>query len=412
MILLQVLQYGFLAFCFTFITHNATAHKSTNAVTKAQKRCHQGPHRPLSSTEPIPVRRDFDQLRVFQSYDPATDTWTKIEDFEAVDILEDAAEQREDRYIYYSFWAYDAAKNCWHKVDIRDHGYRLGGIAAIESTEHAETAPHKSSSFWKTLAFGCSLGTGPTFYHNKITRCRITERDGIFFLQTAPEAQNKEGYRMNWFGAGYQKTDDLRNGSPGDVSIQDAGGEIVFKGVGWNIPITLLTHYTFFKRCRLGAGCTFEINHLRKLAPKKGATVLGPFTVQQEHAWFYHMGWFGMAGLKIIHEPHQDVIVDVRIGQNYNAGATPRHLLGKKRYVDQGWLLGVGVAYEHRLNSYFRLLLRLAGDWKRHNGTPPDIHASPPLVKLHPVAVHLDLGVHVSFGKDIEDGTQYRENGS
>ena len=68
----------------------------------------------------MPLVCNFDQLRSFKSYDPATNKWYTIEDFETVDILEDTTAQREDQYIYHSFRAYDAVKDCW-QVDVRSY---------------------------------------------------------------------------------------------------------------------------------------------------------------------------------------------------------------------------------------------------------------------------------------------------
>jgi hypothetical protein len=79
-----------------------------------------------SPAYPIPVERNFNKLRDFYSYDPATDKWSTIEDFDTVEILEDPNDLRAERYLYYEFWAYDMITRYWHKVDIRDHGYKLG----------------------------------------------------------------------------------------------------------------------------------------------------------------------------------------------------------------------------------------------------------------------------------------------
>jgi len=413
-ILTPMLKRGFFVLIFVSFAQDAAAHKAVNLGTKTQKSTAQvSKNAPSSSAEPVPVVRDFDKLRIFQSYDPATGKWSTIEGFETVNILEDTTVQREDRYIYHSFWAYDAVTDCWYKVDIRDHGYRLGKLAATESTE-AATVPQKSSRFWKNFALGLSVGAGPTLYQSKIAHCSITERDGVFFLQTAPGKQDKKSYQINWFGAGYTECGDPEAGSQGKLGIRktDIGKKIVFRGIGWNIPIKLFTHYTFFKRLRIGAGCELEINHLKELTPKENASSLKPFKVKLDHEWFYNIAWFGLMGFKVIHEPHQDVIVDLQVGRNYNAGATLNHLFGGKGHLYDGWLLGAGVAYERRLNNYFRFLTRLSGDWKIHDDTPSSIADAQASVKLHQVAFHLDLGIQVSFGKDPEEDKRTEELGA
>jgi hypothetical protein len=190
-----------------------------------------------------------------------------------------------------------------------------------------------------------------------------------------------------------------------------AGEKIVFKGTGWNIPIALFTHYTFFTRLRLGAGCAFEINHLKELVPKEDASYLQPFRIQLDHQWFYNIAWFGLLGFKIIHEPHQDVILDFQLGRNHNTGASLNDLFSKTGYFYDGWLYGAGLAYERKLSDHFRLLTRLSCDYKVHDDTPFGIDDVRTSVKLNQLAWHLDLGIQVSFGKKTEEDAKTEELG-
>ncbi len=167
--------------------------------------------------------------------------------------------------------------------------------------------------------------------------------------------------------------------------------------------MALFTHYTFFKRLRVGAGCELDLNYLKELSPKGSASQLKPFKIQPAHQWFYNIAWFGVLGFKVIHAPHHDVIVDFQLGRNYNAGIAPQGVFNGRGHLYDGWLLGVGMAYERKLNNYFRLLTRLSGDWKLHNDVPSNINDPQVSVKLNQVAVHLDLGIQVSFGKNTED---------
>jgi hypothetical protein len=396
----------FLALLFVLLAQDVAAYKVANSVMPSKVNATQAQHHRVALSGALPVIRDFDKLRGFQSYDPATGKWSTVEDFETVDILEDITEQREDHYIYRSFWAYDVATNCWHKVDIRDYGYQLRRPTAADSTETPEESPKESSGFWKNWVLGLRGGTGPTFYENKITHCSIIERDGQdFFLQTVQGEQDGKSYKIHWLGAGYTACGSPQAGSQGMLDIRQAaaGKPIIFKGKGWNIPITLFTHYTFLKRLRVGAGCEFEINYLKELKPQGDASHLKPFKVQHDHQWFYNTGWFGFLGFKVIHSPQQDVVVDFRVGKNYNVGTTLKNLFGKGGYLYSGWLWGVGVAYERELNNYFRFLTRLAGDFKIHNDTPSNINDSRASVELRQIAIHLDLGIQVSFGQNTAE---------
>jgi hypothetical protein len=91
---------------------------------------------------------------------------------------------------------------------------------------------------------------------------------------------------------------------------------MVFTGIGCNIPIKLFAHYTFLKRLRVGTGCEFEINHVKELTPKANTFTPKPFNVQLDHEWFYNIAWFVLIGFKVLHEPHQDVAVDLQVGRN------------------------------------------------------------------------------------------------
>ena len=394
-----------LASLFVLLSQDVAAYKAVNAATSSGVNITQT-YNNVALSGTLPVIRDFDKLRGFQSYDPATDKWSTVEDFETVDILEDTIEQRVDHYIYRSFWAYDMVANCWYKVDIRDYGYKLSQLAATGKTEPQEESPNESSSFWKNWVLGLRGGVGPTFYKNKITHCSITERDGeAFFLQTVQGERDSQSYKIHWFGAGYTMCGNPRAGSQGALDIKKAaaGRSIIFRGRGWNIPITLFTHYTFFKRLRLGAGYELEINYLKELIPQGDASHLRPFKVQRDHQWFFNMGWFGLVGFKMMHAPHQDIIVDFQFGKNYNVGTTLKNLFGKRNHLYDGYLLGVGVSYERKMNNYFKFLTRLAGDWKVHNDTPPKINDSRSSVELRQIAIHLDLGIQVSFGQDTAE---------
>ncbi len=211
-----------LALLFGLFARDAAAYRATNPVTQSKKKTVQA-HKNVSSSGAMPVVRDFDKLRSFKSYDPATNKWSTIEDFETVDILEDTTVQREDQYIYHSFWAYDAVKDCWHKVDVRGYGYELGQIATTAKTEETpEAAPQKSPGFWKKLSLGLRVGAGATFYKNIMAHCTITECDETFFLQSKQSKKDKTSYKINWFGAGYTQCGDPLTGSEGALSIRVA----------------------------------------------------------------------------------------------------------------------------------------------------------------------------------------------
>ncbi len=373
-----------------------------------------------SAKTAIHVERDFDTIREFQSYDPATDGWSKVEEFDGVDILEDATEQRDTCYLYLSFWAYDIMQKCWKKVDIRNYGYRLGGETATQAEGDAP-ANKKSKNFtgfWKSWILGMRVGAGPTFFSNKINNLKVIETEQYFFLQPQGNGNNTESLEINWFSSSYKRVNDPLDGNSGALNVRyalDQNAHVVgsdnqsaFEGIGWNIPTTtLFMHYNFFKRIRLGAGCELAINQLKELKLREGASNISKLKIVPQ--WFYNMAWFGLLGFKIVHSPRQDLVLDLQIGKNYNLGSDLNTLFRRLRYIYEGWLFGGGVAYERKLNNYFRFLVRLGGDWKKHDDTPKEMSNTDASVILHQTVFHLDLGIQLGFGKDTEEDTVTHE---
>lgn len=373
-----------------------------------------------SDDEDNAVERDFDTIRGFQSYDPDTDKWSTVENFEGVEILEDSTQQREDRYIYRSFWAYDALKNVWYKVDIRDHGYRLGQGTSkvVAGGALEETTSEESPSLWRNWVLGLRIGSGWTYYRTRVINMHLRQVDnniaGEWFLQTEQEFQDKSSHTINWLGAPYGKSGDPLDGTRGKGTghPRQKGQKIVFAGHGTSMPITLVTHYTFFDRLRFGGGFCLEPHRLTELRPREDARGLKAFKVRSEYEWFYHMAWFGLIGYKMIHEPKQDYVVDIQVGQVFNRGTEIKRVFdGKKHYIYKGWLFSLGINYERKLNNYFRFVGRLAGDLNLSDFTPTGLNDDSAKVALYQTAAHLDLGINFNFGKDPDEEREDTDGG-
>ena len=347
--------------------------------------------------EELQVERDFDAIRNFQSYDPATDKWSKIEHFKDVELLEDHTKHPEDRYLYHNFWAYNVLTRTWHKVDIRNYGYKSGSVGEENQKEFA--------SFWKNLALGFRLGAGATFYKNTIINIGIAEKNGKYYL--LEQDSSKAAYHINWLGVTYEKEENFTTGTDKDkkdINIVEPGKKISFTGRGWNLPITLVAHYTFFKRLRIGGGGNLEINYLKELEPRKDARNLKTLQVKSEHEWFYNTSWFGMIGLNVMHHAPYDIVIDLQAGKNYNTGTNPINPINKVGYIYNGLLFSLGMAYEQRLNSYFKFLARVGVDMKTHDDTPTPIAEAntKASVRNNQFPVHLEIGIHFNFGKEKE----------
>lgn len=354
------------------------------------------------------VEQNFDKIRKYQSYDPATDKWSSIEDFGTVEILEDTTQQREDRYIYYSFWAYDAAKKRWYKVDIRDYGYlyRLGIKRPTSATDQSGTEPAEKKardSSWKNLELSFSLGGGATFYNNAISNLQLIERDGDYFLQAKDDEPKDEAYFVRWFRDSYEKKKNFFRRSvaytSGVVKRVSSDRKFSFKGSGVNIPITLALHYNFFKRLRIGAGSNIEVSHLKKLAPTGNASHTSAMILQEP--WLYNIKWFGLVGFKIVRRPTKAMIIDTQIGHVYDAGSRLKILLNKRgEYLYTNWYINIGLGYEKKLNNYLKLKTRLSVDHKSYKDTA-SFPSSSSVAFIQP-AIHLEGGITFNCAKDSE----------
>lgn len=368
------------------------------------------------------VKRDFDTIREFQSYEPSEDKWYEIEKFKAVEILKDPKEKREDEYIHRGFWAYDEVTKRWYKVDIAKYGYERKKLPAIAARRAKAKSSKKASStggFWKNLTLGIRGGAGGTFHIVRPNKFGVTAEGKKYYLQTAQQESQKErkGYKPGWFGDVYtarvslpakqKKGKDGKWSNNNDLKTVKNDSKIVLRGEGLSIPITAFTHYTFFKRVRLGGGAELEINHLKKLMPKEDADQLSAFDVQLDHEWFYNIAWFGLLGIRM----SQDFFLDLQVGQNYNVGADLQRWIDKQTYIYDGWLFGMGVTHEYKLNNYFKWVTRVGADWKLSDDTPQDIQDGSSSIGLHQISGHLDLGIQFNFGKNVEE-KKYKTEGN
>lgn len=389
-----------------------------------------------SVAQAVPVERDFDTIRDFNSFDPATQKWSKVEDFDTVEILDDPTEYREDHYIYHDFWAYDAVTRRWRKVDIRGYGYKRRSKPKVVTYERVPSPPQEQVvvveqprpskktapfNFLKNLTLGLRGGGGVTFYMIRMAHLGILEHNERgFFLYT--DEQNK-AYIPRWFGKPYERPKDKqgRNIYPtvagmkhqqNATNYSDGDQKNILRGEGFNIPVTMFMHYTFSDRIRLGGGGVFEVNHLRKMRPIADASKLGVFQVASENEWFYNLASFGLLGLNLLHAPHQNTFLDLQVGCNWNIGVDFKEWFDKRKYIFDGWLFGAGISHERKINSYFKWIIRLGADWKISDDTPQGIdipedeNEDRPFLKVHQIATYANLGLQVNFGDD-DEAAQY-----
>ncbi|MEL6539618.1 MAG: hypothetical protein AAFP93_02515 [Bacteroidota bacterium] len=344
----------------------------------------------------LPVEKKFDTVRKYDSYDPATSKWSSIEDFRDVKILEDHSQKHEERYLYHNFWAYDRQKEEWCKVDIRDHGYKLGDTAKKEYAPKDEEELEKDKlqdSVWKNLMLSIGVGAGPTMYVNQLHKSKdanlaLKKRDSYLYLQNGAK-----WYRLYWLARRpvFKPKFGTQPAIANTLDVSNAHG-VKFIDAGGNLPITLAAHYTFARRLRIGGGGNLIISYLPRLTPQGHARILGDFILNNKMN--YHVGWFGLVGFKVLHATPHDIIIDIRVGQAFDFGG---NLVGERVY--SGWNYNGGLGYERKLNGYFKLMTRLAFDWQSFT---EKLGTKKTIISMQQPAIHFQIGINLNFGRDAE----------
>jgi heme-degrading monooxygenase HmoA len=368
-----------------------------------------------------PVEKEFDKIRKYQSYDPATNIWSRIEEFKTVEILEDTSVHRNEHYIYYSFWAYDSQQKKWKRVDIRDYGYKYGkhipvikpnpeAIIEEHIEEEKDTDKKKKQGFWKNVGLTFAAGGGATYFHYQANNLDLWIKHGEkkYYLQPSNSTGSDEdqAHLIKWFderytrGFGFKQPDTVVHDGRSMPHVANKGN-LYFRAWGFNIPITLGLHYTFFNKLRIGAGGNFEIHYVKSIKPAGDATGYANYEVP--NPWSYNAKPFGTLAYKVFQKDKNAVVLDTQVGIVVDLGTSVRK--NKAGWVRSPKLYAsLGVAHERKINDYFKFFYRLAVDWKKYKDK--DFRPSNASVDIYQPAVHLEIGAILNFGRDVEDESE------
>ena len=354
-----------------------------------------------------PAEKDFEKIRQFASYDPATDTWSVIEDFQAVELLDAATPPREESYLYYSFWAYDMQLQRWQKVDISRYGYTRSSestpgpsVAATTGPEPDQDHRHNAHNWWRRIGISCHLGMGTTRYQNDLIDLQLIERDGQYFLQTRAGLRQDRAYWIQWFQKNYEAKERFSVAH----AAYDArtyrkiplGKQVFFRGLGASAPLTLALHYTCFKRCRLGVGSSVTFHYLKQLIRRGDVADTATYTLP--NPWLANIKWFGLVDFAIISRPTYQVHITTTLGNIYDVGSAWATSWQTRRYLYTHWCGSAGLSYEQRMSGYCKFVTYLTGEYKQYVDKQP--FAPRGMVKLSQPALHLGVGVTAHLGKD------------
>jgi len=359
----------------------------------------------LIQSDKIPVETDFDSLRKYESYDPQTGIWSKIEDFKSVEILEDTTQHRAEEYIYKNFWAYDTKNKKWKRVNIRNYGYKQFG----EQSKNDEKEK-SSTSFWKNLGISFSAGASGAYFKNVVKEMNFIQRTGAngnkeYFLQASADEQQGKAHQINWFYKNFVKITGVNPASSALVSNNSGlqkipAGNIFFTGMGVTIPFMGELHYTFFDKLRISTGIDFEIIKLDVLKAAGDASSIGEYKLLTNN-WFYNAKWFGGLGYQLYKKRTHAVILDARMGLVVDLGGEPGdYFFRNVGPIHQTFYGNLGVKHEKKLNDFFKVFYRLSFTYKQY--TDDNIFA--PIEKASNTSFQptlgFELGTSLNFGRD------------
>lgn len=369
----------------------------------------------LISTEhpDMPAEKDFDKIRGYESYDPLTNTWSPIEAFKEVEILEDITQTRDENYLYYSFWAYDPMDHQWKRVDIREYGYKHAKHPS-DSDQAMTKKPKKKFEFWKNVGLSFATGGGLTYYINTVNDLNLLVRKGQKeYLLQAPgstDAAQGKAYKIRWFALDVLKLNSLIHNNVVDTkkSYDEVKGDISFHGIGFNIPITLGLHYTFFKKLRIGVASNLEVNYVSKLYPQGAAANIMEY--ETPDPWFYNWKSLATIGYKVFQKGKHAVFVDTQLGIVWDFGENWNPFTD---YLHVNFYGSLGGAHEIRLNDFCKFFYRLSGQYKRYHNASSftsvvDNKPSTSSITLWQPAIQLEIGTILNFGrnKESEEGDE------
>jgi hypothetical protein len=405
-------------------SHAATYAADGSSDQGATKKPQEKNNALLISTEQpgMAAEKDFDKIRGYESYDPITNTWSAIEDFEEVELLEDATQHRDENYIYYSFWAYDPVAHQWKRVDIREYGYKNAKHPSPSDQATTKKPKKKKFEFWKNLGLTFAAGGGFSYYINTFDNLNLIVRKGQkeHFLQVpgSQDASQGRAYKIRWFSEGFGKLNSLKHDNlvNNKQSYEEVKGDFSFHGMGFYIPITTAIHYTFFKKLRIGVGNSLEVNYVKKMYPHGAAEHIIEYATSKP--WFYHWKLFGTIGYKVFQQAKHAVVIDTQVGTVWDFGETWKQIpFGK--YVYNGYYGSLGTAHEIKLNDFFKFFYRLSLQLKRYyhtfgfNSTSDNKPSTPAAsMTFWQPAIHLEIGTIFNFGrdKDVEDEDEEEDN--
>jgi hypothetical protein len=327
----------------------------------------------------LEVEKDFDTIRSFYSYDPSTDTWSKIEEFSSVEILEDTTIERPENYIYKEFWSYDKINRKWQKADIRDYGYKINNVSDKFSWK----------KFFKNLSLGVSSGSSLNFHKESFSGdAQLYIRDSAYLLKTS-DAE----YELSFFKIPDTKLISSSSSVYGyvdKIKIEDLS-KIYFKGTGFSFPVNLTLSYTFWDKFRVGVTSFFDMDFLKALTSSDKQYP----DLRSDSAPFYGFGFSALVGFKFFSKPKYSLLVDADWGVRFNKGSEITRFFSEKS-SNVANMLSLGLVYERKVTSIGSFFARISSGTSFFTKSIDTSFNR----REFTIPVALQLGFSIKFGND------------
>ncbi len=339
----------------------------------------------------------YDAIKDLYAYDPVVQHWVPVHTFAIVQRYHQTKELDPtiDRKLYVCFCAYDATKQEWHIVtllpylqqtdtqinntslstvqaasllppnpnlteDIIQEGLleELLGVHTVIPTMRKGTTPSKKN-IWKHASFEIALGTGVTFYENKLQDMRLLVREGKDHYLVS---KTNNVYQPNWFhyavtpvaGLDTKQLHRVAHGTNYQTSFQG-------RGAAW--PITLVGEYTFWNKLVVGIGKEIVCNRIAQL--KHDDTSMPDTIYKLPQKWFFQGRWLAKGGWYLLHTERHKFLLDLRFFWVYHFGNNLYKTFTFGSYLHQTMAWNGGIRYEKPLTRLVSLSTRLSLERQR-----------------------------------------------
>ncbi|MCP3659549.1 MAG: hypothetical protein GY830_04190 [Bacteroidetes bacterium] len=403
-------------FIFSFILINILIinnnYIANAAIKKKKKIFKKSKKKKLETKIQIQNKRKFDEIKEFYSYDPVTGKWSKIEDFETVELLESRKEKRKEEYIYKDFWAYDYKTRQWYKVDISAFGYK----------NPKETNWNK---IFKNLAFDVGTGfgigqhdmylTGNDIYISNVgcdNLYKIVNKDGVPIGSTN-QNNTKKSLVLGFLQLinSFQRNNDTDNNNNISRSERDRKALKVY-GFEPIIPFFCSLHYTFNKQYRVGLDLEFALNFLEyfniRLQGKEqneniriGRTISG---LKKQGMFMRSPTYIFKPSIYLAYSIYRwdsfnDILLDLQFGPSLYLTDAPKF----RELAFFNFRTMIGIRYERRFGNYGRLFTKIGPEFEYGKIIEIDGKggARGDLIS-RAIRLNIQVGIGTYFGKDNE----------